>query len=419
MNKKISLGAAIAYMAIVAAVAVSLTIIWSMNAFNDRVNNIGERETMYSKIAEIDRLVRDGYFGVLDEDALREASAQGYLSGLGDPYAKYLTAKEYETYNKGEGKYVGIGVVTELDNDGYIKLKEVYPESPAEVAGLKAGDLIVSVDGETATAENYETLVSAFKGEAGTKIALIKRQGNEDSQIEITRRAIDIPTVKATLMDGSKGYIRITSLTSTTAAQFDKQLDKLLNDGALSLIFDIRGLKSDNAKYITDMLDILLPKGPILYAEYRDGTKEVLAESDEKEVAVPMAVLIDDTTKGTPELFAQALRDSGKAKTVGLTTAGKGTLQQDKKLSDGSAVLFTVARYSGPSGNTYDLSGVAPDFEVRWGANAEERALAMGNPELDSALKKAIEYLSTAQKSEAATGESSGSSSSSSDVAAK
>ena len=413
MNKKISLGAAIAYMAIVAAVAVSLTIIWSMNEFNDRVNNIGERETMYNKLAEIDRMVRDNYYGSLDENALRDASAKGYLSGLGDPYAQYLTAKEYETYNKkSDGKYVGIGVVAELDNDGYIKLKEVYPESPAEVAGLKAGDLIVSVDGETATAENYETLVSTFKGEAGTKITLVKRQDNEDSQIEITRRAIDIPTIKASLLEGGHGYIRITGLTSTTASQFDKYLNKLLADGALSLTFDVRGLQSDNAKYITDMLDVLLPKGPVLYAEYRDGGKEVLASSDEKEVTVPMAVLIDETTKGTPELFAQALKDSGKAKSVGANTAGKGTLQKDKKLSDGSAVVYTIARYAGPSGVSYDKVGVPPDFDVRWGSNADERATAIGNPEVDAALKKAMEYLSTALKTENAAGISGSSSSS-------
>ncbi len=401
MNKKISLGAAIAYMAIVAAVAVSLTIIWAMNKFDARVNSLSQREAMYDKVSEVDRMVREYYYGTMDEEALRDKTAAGYLAGLGDPYAKYLTAKEYETYNSGEtGKYVGIGVVTELDSDGYIKIKEVYPESPAEVAGLRAGDLIVSVDGENATAENYETLVSAFKGDAGAKITLVRRQNNEDSQVEITRRTVDVPTVSGTLLDGGMGYIRFSAITSATPAQFDKNVSKLLSDGAAALIFDVRGISCDNVGYITDMLDILLPKGVIAYAEYRDGKIEALANSDEKDVQLPMMVLVDGDTKGTAELFAQALRDTNKAKTVGAATFGKGTRQEDKKLKDGSAILLTVAKYSGPAGSTYDQTGVPADYEVRWGASAEERAAAMGIPEADAALKKAIELLNTAVKTE-------------------
>ncbi len=407
MNKKISLGAAIAYMAIVAAVAVSLTIIWSMNKFDAKVNSLSQREAMYDKVSEVDRMVREYYYGTLNEEAIRDNTVAGYLEGLGDPYARYLTAKEYETYNSTEGgKYVGIGVVTELDSDGYIKIKEVYPESPAEVAGLKAGDIIVSVDDETATADNYQELVSTFQGEAGTKITLVRRQDNEENQVEITRRTVDVPTVSGTLLEGGKGYIRFSAITSATPSQFDKNVNKLISEGATSLILDIRGISCDNVGYITDMLDILLPKGVIAYAEYQDGRIEALANSDEKEIQLPMMVLTDGDTMGTAELFAQALRDTGKARTVGTATFGKGTRQEDKKLQDGSAIVITVARYSGPGGVSYDGTGVAADYEVRWGASAEERAAAMGNPNADAALKKAVELLNTAVKTEMNTASS-------------
>ncbi|MEG1942353.1 MAG: PDZ domain-containing protein [Angelakisella sp.] len=179
MNKKISLGAAIAYMAIVAAIVFSLTSIYSRNAFNSMMKNIDEREATYDKLAEIDLAVRDNYYGELDNDVILSSTAAGYVSGLGDPDSKYLTPKEYEEHTKVEsGKYVGVGVVTELSEDGYIRLKTVYPESPAEFAGLKAGDIIISVDGKTANAENYNELSASFKGEAGTKFTLIKRLDN-------------------------------------------------------------------------------------------------------------------------------------------------------------------------------------------------------------------------------------------------
>ena len=401
MNKKISLGAAIAYMAIVAAVAVSVTIIWSMNKFDARVNSLSQREAMYEKISEVDRLVRSSYYGTLDEEALRDSTAEGYLAGMGDPYARYFTAMEYEAYTQGEtGQYVGIGVVTELDSDGYIRIKEVYSESPAEVAGLLPGDLIISVDGETATAENYETLVGAFRGEAGTKITLVQRRDNEETPLEITRRSVDVPTVTSTLLDGGMGYIRFASISSATPSQFNRAVNELVSQGAAALIFDIRGIVSDQVEYITEMLDILLPKGVIAYAEYRDGQREILAESDEKDISLPMMVLTDGDTKGTIELFAQALRDTGKARTVGTMTFGKGTRQEATKLKDGSAILITVAKYAGPLGTTYDQVGVIADYDVRWSLSAEERAALVGDPNADPVLKKAVELLNTAVKTE-------------------
>lgn len=401
MNKKISLGAAIAYMALVAAVAVSITVIWSMSHFNDRVNSITQREAIYEKIAEIDRILRTSYLGTLDEEALRDGMAQGLMAGLEDPYARYLTAQEYQGYVSSESnRYVGIGVITELDSDGYIKITEVYPESPAQAAGIQAGGLIVEVEGQTATADNYKDLVSSFQGEAGTKIALILRQENEDRRLEITRRVIDLPTVMTNLLERGLGYIRFLGISASTPAQFERGVNRLITDGATALIFDIRGIESNNVQPVTNMLDILLPKGVIAYVEYQGYEPEVLALSDEKDISLPMMVLVDGDTKGASELFAQTLRDTGKARLVGTRTFGKGTLQEAHKLKDGSAVMFTVARYAGPSGESYDQIGVIADHEVRWNISVEERVSAQGKPDTDPVLKRAIDLLGTAMRAE-------------------
>lgn len=397
MNKKISLGAAIAYMAIVAAITFSLTNIYSQNAFNSMMKNMEEREATYDKLAEIDLAVRDNYYGELDNDQILSSTAEGYIVGLGDPDSKYLTPKEYEEYTKVEsGKYVGIGVVTELSEDGYIRLKTVYPESPAEFAGLRAGDIIISIDGVAANTENYNELSGTLKGEAGTKVTLVKRMDNSESTLELTRRDVDIPTVQPQMLAGNTAYIRFLSITQATASQLEKSIKQMTDSGATSLILDMRGIKSTDTKHITAMLDPLLPEGEIAYTTYKDGSKKPLANSDVVAVGLPMTVLADEGTQGAPELFVQVIKEQSTGKFVGIATAGDGSLQEDFKLKDGSAVLLTTAIYTSPAGKSYDGTGVVPDFEVRLGNTEEEKAAFIGNVETDLQLRKAMEISAAA-----------------------
>lgn len=415
MNKKISLGAAIAYMAIVAAIVFSLTSIYSRNAFNSMMKNIDEREATYDKLAEIDLAVRDNYYGELDNDVILGSTAAGYVKGLGDPDSKYLTPKEYEEYTKVEsGKYVGVGVVTELSEDGYIRLKTVYPESPAEFAGLHAGDIIISVDGKAANAENYNELSAGFKGEAGTKITLTKRLDNSESTLELTRRDVDIPTVQTQTLAGNTAYIRFSGITRATAAQLEKAVKQLTDSGTTSLILDMRGQKTTNMKYITDMLDPLLPEGEIVHTEYKDGSKKILAKSDAVSVQMPMTVLADEGTQGASELFVQAIKEQPYGKFVGLTTAGRGSLQEDFKLKDGSAVLLTTSIYYSASGKSYNKTGVVPDYDVKLGTTEEEKTAFIGNVDTDPQLRKALEIsaAAVAQMNAAASSSSAPSSSS-------
>ena len=165
MNKKISLGAAIAYMAIVAAVAFSLTMIYSMNLFNVKMTGITDREKLYSSLHEVDLYVRENYYGSINEEALQEAIARGYIDGLEDSNARYFTAAEYEAYTQsGSGKYVGVGLVTEMDSSGYLLVREVYPDSPAQMAGIKVGALITNVNGTRVTENNNESMAGRLRG---------------------------------------------------------------------------------------------------------------------------------------------------------------------------------------------------------------------------------------------------------------
>lgn len=399
MNKKISLGAAIAYMAIVAAVAFSLTMIYSMNLFNVKMTGITEREKMYSSLHEVDLYVRENYYGAIDEAALQEAIARGYIDGLEDANARYFTAEEYEAYTQSTGgKYIGVGLVTEPDASGYLLVREVYPDSPAQMAGIKAGALITGVDGTRATSANYERLSAKLRGEAGAKVSLTIQQDSQENNYELTLRVIDVPTVKSTAVNDEIAYISFTEFSGTTADQFTALLNNLKAQNVKGAVLDLRGISSNELSYAVKMLDTLLPYGTIAYSRDKQGNLTAVAESDANAVELPLVVLADETTKGTAELFVMALQDFGRVKVVGSKTAGDGNICEIFKLTGGAAIQVTTAQYAGPKQNTFGETGVAPDYEVELNAEEGSRAGILGNADLDAPYKKALEVLAAAIK---------------------
>lgn len=393
MNKKISLGAAIAFMAIIAAATFAVTMVFSQNSFNDMVHNVRDREAMFSKLAEVNNFVRQEYYYEVDNDGLMDGTIRGYLEGLGDPYARYLTAAEYSRLNQSyEGASVGIGIVTELDPAGYLVVTEVYPDSSAMSSGVAVGDVIVRIDDVDITASNMAEMQSAIEGEAGTKVQLTIRRDNTDTVLPITRRYVETPTVYSQMF-GEIGYIQITEFNDNTPDQFNRYLDRVRADGAKALIFDLRDNPGGTITSVSKVLDRLLPEGTIVSATFKDGTTEVLSTSDENEVDLPMVVLVNNNTASAAELFAQAIKDYEKGMTVGVTTRGKGSMQKIQKLSDGSAIDITVALYNPPKSPNFNGVGIRPDFEVKLadGVDINDR-----NPEYDAQLKKALEYATTA-----------------------
>lgn len=395
MNKRISLGTAIALMFVVAAVTLSATMLYANNKFNRTVSNITEREAMYDKLTEIDTFVRNNYIQDLDEDFLMDCIAEAYMLGIRDTYGDYYSAEEYEALtNDKAGSVVGIGISGSRTETGYILVEEVYPDSPAESAQIQPGELIVKVNDIDLTPETYEEGISAISGKAGTTLSLVVRSGNEDREItEITRRRVQRPSVYSTSFD-TVGYVRITTFNGTTYDQFKTAVESLLEGGAESLVFDLRNNGGGTMDAVVKMLDLLLPEGDLVTGTDKDGNVQVLGTSDASCVSVPMAVLTNGETASAAELFTQALRDYGVAKSIGETTYGKGTMQVYHKLKDGSAIKLTTSYYNPPKSENYDGVGIVPDYQ----ANPSFDDLApMGDldPELDNQLYKAIEYLTT------------------------
>ena len=394
MNRKVTLGGAITMAIMFSAVTFIMTMIYSRNTFDSMVFNIKERETMYAKLSEVDRLVRQRYYNRINEDVLGEELVRGYVAGIEDKYGSYMTAEEYSAVqNDYEGRMVDIGIVCSQDNEGYIFIEEIYPDSPAALAELQYGDVIVKVDELSVTAENYNQAVDALKGEPGTAVTIMVRRDNVENSYTITRRKVAVPTVSADMIDKRVALIRIKEFNDNTPDQFFKIFSQMLTEGAEGFIFDVRNNPGGTMESVCRILDTLLPEGPIVSAKYKNAAEpEVLYSSDESEFTGPMAVLINSKSASAAELFAQALKDYNKAKTIGTLSYGKGSMQELYKLSDGSAISITVANYLPPVSQNFDGVGVKPDYDVKL-APELEKMLEDLDEYSDPQLKKALEVV--------------------------
>lgn len=398
MSKKIlSLGVALALMLVTAALTFSITMVYSQSEFNQRVYNIKEREAMYSKIAEVDNLIRQNYIGTIDEQQLQDSIAAAFIKGVGDTYGQYLTAETYADYlSSNEGVMIGIGVTIKQADSGYIQIVSVSENSPAQEAGILPDDLIIQVDDLPVTKDNYSEAVNRVTGDEGTSVSLIIRRGAEDlAPISVTRKQIALKTVTYKMLSENVGYIAITGFNTNTVGQFNTALDAVMSQGAEGIVFDVRNNPGGTVSSVTKILDRLIPEGPIVSATYKDGTTEVLATSDATEINLPMVVITNKDTASAAELFTQALKDYGKAVSVGdKTTYGKGTMQSIRKLNDGSALNITVAWYNPPKSANYDGVGVPADFEVALSADLASKISELDILE-DTQLKKALELAQT------------------------
>lgn len=394
MGKKITLGTAITLIIIAVAITVSLTMVLALRNFNEKVSGITERENMFAKFTEIDNYVRQNRSDI-DEETLMDGVAKGYLSGINDPYALYMSAETYSAYVAASSQTVaGVGITASMDSDGYMLVGKVYEGSTAASAGILPGDLIIKVDDINLSADTYTEAEALLIGEAGTKVTLKVRRDGEDTEMEITRRVLTPTNVTAVPFDNYY-YIRVDDFTESTPDQFSKAVEKAISAGAQYLVFDVRSVNSGLVSSAATVLDRLVGSGDMLYVEYNDGSKEMLYTSNSRETDIPMVVLVNESTAGAAEFFAAGLRDFGKAKIVGMQTAGVGSLQKIYKLDDGSAIQLTIGKYYLANSKTaWEGSGVVPDHMVSLDYTPDFSNLSAIDPGFDAQFAKAIEVAS-------------------------
>lgn len=270
---------------------------------------------------------------------------------------------------------------------GEITVVNVYEDSPADKAGIKAGDVLYQVDGKDTDGQELDTVVSWIKGEKGTDVALSVIRDGEDIETVATRDVIQIQTVAYEMKEGSIGYIAVSEFDSVTYEQFKEALEDLEEQGMQGLVIDLRGNPGGNLDTVTDMLKLLLPEGTIVSTKDKYGNVEEINCDGKNEFTKPLAVLVNQYSASASEIFAGAVQDYGTGQIVGMTTYGKGVVQQLIDLRDGTCLKLTIAEYYTPSGRSINGEGVVPDVEVEYEYNAQD-------PQADNQLEKAMEVVS-------------------------
>lgn len=392
MKKKISVWILVLFIALAIITTFLLTFFLSIEIFNYKVLDVKEKEKTYAKIAEIDDVIKKYYVDEINIDDVIENSATGMVAGLHDRYSRYLNKEKMSDYmDSSSGTLVGIGITVRLNDQGYMDIMGTYDNSPAKESGLEKGDIIIKVDGEDVKDLGYEKAVNAVKGKEGTYIELTVRRSNQDTVKKIKRRKIEVTTVRSRMI-GTKGYIRILEFNQSTIDQFNKSLKSVMDSGATGLIFDVRGNPGGTLDSVVSILDTLLPEGVIVSATYKGGKSEILAESDAKEINLPMVVLANEETASAGELFTAALKDYEKAKVVGMKTFGKGVMQTLIPLKDGTGVNLTTAYFNPPKSGNFNTKGIMPDYEILLSQQQMENLDSL-NETNDPQLMKAIEIL--------------------------
>lgn len=286
---------------------------------------------------------------------------------------------------------MGIGVSVVQGSDGSIKIVSVVDGSPAKVAGLHAGDFIRDVGGKDVKDEGYTTALSQLRGEAGTQVTVTIETDGVQREVTLTRKTFATTTVQSHAI-GQVGYVRIQEFDGTTAQQFSDQVDALVKGGAKALVFDVRNDPGGLLDAVEKMLDKLLPAGPVVRQKAKTGGITTIYTSDAAEVKLPMAVLTNGSTASAAELFTAALKDYGKAKSVGEKTYGKGTMQRIFDLGDGTALDLSVAYFYPPKSDNFEGKGVEPDIPATLSQDKLQRFYELTDGE-DDQLQAALQYV--------------------------
>ena len=341
------------------------------------------------------RAVIDKYYlGEIDEQSLKEGAIKGYIEGLNDPYTEYISKEDMEDYMEDTmGNFVGIGIyMIEDTKTNQIMVLSPIKGSPAEKAGIQPGDYIVSVNGETCTADDMTVISTKIKGEEGTTVKLQILRGEETLNFEITRENIIVNPVEGEVLENHIGYIAFSSFDENTADEFKTKFEELQAQGITSLIIDLRNNGGGIVDEALQIAGYIADKDSVLLYEVDKDNKETVEKNTSNPIInMPVIILTNENTASSSEILAGALKDLGKAKIVGTTTYGKGVIQQILTLPDGSGLKITTEKYLTPNRTEINEIGIEPDETVELPESVENVLNVDRNQ--DTQLQKAIEML--------------------------
>ena len=346
------------------------------------------------KLNQYREIIDKYYLGDVDETKLEEGAIKGYIEGLDDPYTEYISKEDMDSYlDDTMGNFVGIGIYM-IKNTKYDKIQvlSTIKGSPAEEAGIQSGDLILSVDGIEYKADDMTAVSNKIKGEEGTKVTIELLRGSDNIKYELTRSKVKVNQVEGKVLSNDIGYIKFTSFDETTAEDFKKQYQELAKKNIKSLIIDLRNNGGGIVDQALEIADYIADKDSVLLYEVDKNNKETVRKAKTDPIInMPIVILTNENTASASEILAGALKDLGKAKTVGTTTYGKGVIQQILKLNDGSGLKITIEEYQTPNKNKINKVGIEPDEKVEL-PDSVESIFTIKESE-DTQLQKAIDML--------------------------
>ncbi len=334
------------------------------------------------------------YLGEIEEEKLREGAIKGYIEGLDDPYTEYISKEDMKEYLEDTmGNFVGIGIYMAKNTEAN-KIQVLTPikGSPAEKAGILPGDLIVAVDGVAYTADEMSIASTKIKGEEGTNVTIEILRKTENMTFELKRESIKVNPVEGKVLSNQIGYMEFSSFDEDTAKDFKQKYEELQKQGIKSLIIDLRNNGGGIVEEALKIADYVVDKGKILLYEVDKNEKEEVKKSENEPIInMPIIILTNENTASSSEILAGALKDLGKAKTVGTKTYGKGVIQQVLTLPDGSGLKITSEKYLTPNKTEINKKGIEPDEKVELPDTVKNILLVEEKD--DTQLQKAIEML--------------------------
>ena len=338
----------------------------------------------FAKSEQLLEYITENYYQPVDEAKLLEGSYYGMFDALEDQYSEYVEAKDSESFqNDMSMEYTGIGMVFFMNEEGLPEVESVYIDSPAEKAGIKAGDNVLRVDNEDIKDQDSTEIRDKVRGPVGTTVNLEMRRGDKVFVVSVKREKLSEITVACEKLAGEDiGYIQITGFGTSTASEFRTALTQMENEGVASLIIDLRNNGGGLVNSAIEVADMLMDKGTVVYAEYQDGSREYYNTEDGK-TKLPYVLLVNEYTASASEILAAGVQGNNEGKIVGSKTFGKGIIQSAVQMSDGSILKITITQYFGPSGNKIHKEGITPDYVIDLTADDVE----------DVQLLKAIEVL--------------------------
>lgn len=364
----------------------------------EKVVTVGKDRTEFDKFYTAYDTLKNGYYKGVDQKKLINGAINGMVASLGDPYSDYMSNDESKNFhNSISSSFEGIGAEIQ-EKDGHIIIVSPIKGSPAEKAGLKPNDILLSVDGKSLQGMNSTQAVTLIRGKKGTKVELtIQRPGTDAPvKVSIVRDEIPIETVYGDMVENGVAKVQITSFSSNTSKELVKTLNDLQKKGMKGLVLDLRQNPGGLLDQAIDISSLFVPKGKILFkVEDRNGKIKEYTSQNDGTPTMPLVVLIDSGSASASEILSAAVKESAGVPLVGEKSFGKGTVQTAQDFPDGSNLKFTMAKWLTPDGNWIHKKGIKPDYPV---ALPDYASLPIINPDKELKLSTASTEVKTAQK---------------------